>query len=197
MNKLIKIFLLTAFVFCLSSQNELFAQRFAYVDTEYILDMLPEYRSAQKQLDAIAETWQKDIESKRTEIDKLIKDYQAEQILLTEELKKKKETEIKQKEIELKEFTNKKFGYEGELFSKRQELIKPIQDKVFNACQKIAKQSALDFIFAKSAEMIMMYSNAKYDKSDEVLSELGVIVTKNSKTGKASQKDIEPVERSK
>jgi outer membrane protein len=108
MNKIIKIFLLTAFVFCLNSQNELFAQRFAYVDTEYILDMLPEYRSAQKQLDAIAETWQKDIESKRTEIDKLIKDYQAEQILLTEELKKKKETEIKQKEIELKEFTNKK-----------------------------------------------------------------------------------------
>ncbi len=197
MNKLIKIFLLIAFVLSFNSQNQLFAQRFAYVDTEYILDMLPEYRSAQKQLDAIAETWQKDIETKRTEMDKLIKDYQAEQILLTEELKKKKETEIKQKEIELKEFTNKKFGYEGELFSKRQELIKPIQDKVFNACQKIAKQSALDFIFAKSAEMIMMYSNAKYDKSDEVLSELGVIVTKNSKTGKASQKDAEPAEPSK
>jgi outer membrane protein len=192
MNKLIKLFLLIGLVIGLSSQSQLYAQRFAYVDTEYILDMLPEYRSAQKQLDAVAETWQKEIESKRTEIDKLIKDFQAEQILLTEELKKKKEAEIKQKEIEVKEFTNKKFGYEGELFSKRQELIKPIQDKVFNACQKIAKQSALDFIFAKSAEMIMMYSNAKYDKSDEVLSELGVIVTKNNKAGKSAPKDAEP-----
>ncbi len=189
MNKLIKILLLITMVVGFFNQNELYAQRFAYVDTEYILDMLPEYRSAQKQLDAVAEGWQKEIESKRTEIDKLIKDFQAEQILLTEELKKKKEAEIKQKEIEVKEFTNKKFGYEGELFSKRQELIKPIQDKVFNACQKIAKQSALDFIFAKSAEMIMMYSNAKYDKSDEVLSELGVIVTKNNKTGKTAPKD--------
>lgn len=192
MNKLIKLFLLVALVLGFNTQSKLYAQRFAYVDTEYILDMLPEYRSAQKQLDAIAETWQKEIEGKRTEIDKLMKDFQAEQILLTEELKKKKETEIKQKEIELKEFTNKKFGYEGELFSKRQELIKPIQDKVFNACQKIAKQSALDFIFAKSAELIMMYSNAKYDKSDEVLSELGVIVTKNNKTGKSAEKGTEP-----
>ncbi len=159
--------------------NTTHAQRFAYVDTEYILDMLPEYRSAQKQLDNIAEMWQKEAETKKLEIDKMQKDFQAEQILLTEELKKKKETEIKTKETDLKDFMNKKFGYEGDLFKKRQELVKPIQDKVFDACQKIAKQSALDFIFAKSAEMIMMYSNAKYDKSDEVLAELGVAVTKN------------------
>jgi len=141
--------------------------------------MLPEYKSAQKQLDLIAETWQKEAEEKKAEIDKLQKDFQAEQILLTEELKKKKEADIKAKETELKEFMNKKFGYEGDLFKKRQELVKPLQDKVFDACQKIAKQSALDFIFAKGGEMIMMYSNAKYDKSDEVLIELGVNVTKN------------------
>jgi outer membrane protein len=174
--------LLTIILLVVAAATESKAQRFAYVDTEYILDMLPEYKSAQKQLDVIAESWQKEIEAKRQEIEKLQKDYQAEQILLTEELKKKKEAEIKQKELDLREFTNKKFGYEGDLFKKRQELIKPIQDKVFNACQKIAKQSALDFIFAKSAEMIMMYSNAKYDKSDEVLTELGVNVTKNKNT---------------
>jgi outer membrane protein len=171
--------LLTIILLVVAAATESKAQRFAYVDTEYILDMLPEYKSAQKQLDVIAESWQKEIEAKRQEIEKLQKDYQAEQILLTEELKKKKEAEIKQKELELRD---KKFGYEGDLFKKRQELIKPIQDKVFNACQKIAKQSALDFIFAKSAEMIMMYSNAKYDKSDEVLTELGVNVTKNKNT---------------
>jgi len=168
--------------FLLGLNQKAFAQKFAYVDTEYILDMLPEYKSAQKQLDLIAETWQKEIETKQAEIDKMRKDYQAEQILLTEEMRKKKEAEIAAKEQDLKEFTNKKFGYEGDLFKKRQELIKPIQDKVFNACQKIAKQSALDFIFAKSAEFIMMYSNARYDKSDEVLAELGVTVTKNKTT---------------
>ena len=176
---MIKKTLLGIIALLLFSLNNTKAQRFAYVDTEYILDMLPEYRSAQKQLDNIAEVWQKEGEAKKAEIEKLQKDYQAEQILLTEELKKKKENEIKAKEADLKDFMTKKFGYEGDLFKKRQELIKPIQDKVFDACQKIAKQSALDFIFAKSAEMIMMYSNAKYDKSDEVLLELGVSVTKN------------------
>ncbi|MDP3930186.1 MAG: OmpH family outer membrane protein [Bacteroidota bacterium] len=170
--------------------NQSYAQRFAYVDTEYILDMLPEYKSAQKQLDLIAETWQKEAEEKKAEIDKMLQDFQAEQILLTAELKKKKETDIKLKEAELKEFMNKKFGYEGELFKKRQELVKPIQDKVFDACQNIAKKSALDFIFAKGGEMIMMYSNARYDKSDEVLIELGVNVTKNK--GSAPEQNSAP-----
>lgn len=170
--------------------NQSYAQRFAYVDTEYILDMLPEYKSAQKQLDLIAETWQKEAEEKKAEIDKMMQDFQAEQILLTAELKKKKEDDIKLKEAELKEFMNKKFGYEGELFKKRQELVKPIQDKVFDACQNIAKKSALDFIFAKGGEMIMMYSNARYDKSDEVLIELGVNVTKNK--GSAPEQNSAP-----
>ena len=181
------IVLIVLLVFGLTQSN---AQRFAYVDTDYILDMLPEYKSAQKQLDLIAETWQKEAEEKKTEIDKMLQEFQAEQILLTAELKKKKETDIQLKEAELKEFMNKKFGYEGELFKKRQELVKPIQDKVFDACQNIAKKSALDFIFAKGGEMIMMYSNARYDKSDEVLIELGVNVTKNK--GNAPDQNSNP-----
>ena len=156
-----------------------FAQRFAYVDTEYILDMMPAYRSAQKQLDQLSEDWQKEIEKRQNNIDKMYKDYQAEQVLLTEDLRKKREQEIKDKEKDLRDYRNLKFGYEGDLFKKRQELIKPIQDKVFDAVQKIAKQSALDFIFAKSGELIMLYSNARYDKSDEVLTELGITVTKD------------------
>jgi outer membrane protein len=176
MKKLVFTILLSLGLGCL---NTTIAQRFAYVDTEYILDMLPEYRSAQKQLDMISEQWEKEMVEKQAEIDKLVRNLQAEMVILTEELKKKREAEIKQKETELREFRNKKFGYEGELFKKRAELIKPIQDKVFEACQKIAKANALDFIFAKSTEMIMLYSNAKYDKSDEVLQELGVNVTKN------------------
>ena len=108
---------------------------------------------------------------------------------LTEELRKKREQEIKDKEKELRDYRNQKFGYEGELFKKRQELIKPIQDKVFDAVQKVAKQGALDFIFAKGSEMIMLYSNAKYDKSDEVLTELGVAVTKNKDNQNLQKKD--------
>ncbi|MFI5220716.1 MAG: OmpH family outer membrane protein [Bacteroidia bacterium] len=163
------------------------AQRFAYVDTEYMLDMIPAYRSAQKQLDQLSEDWQKEIEKRQLAIDKMYKDYQAEQVLLTEELKKKRETEIRDKEKELRDYRNQKFGFEGELFKKRQELIKPIQDKIFDAVQKIAKQSALDFIFAKSGEMIMLYTNARYDKSDEVLTELGVVVPKKTQTQNPNQ----------
>ena len=158
-----------------------FAQRFAYVDTEYILDMMPAYRSAQKQLDQLSEDWQKEIEKKQINIDKMYKDYQAEQVLLTEDLRKKREQEIRDKEKDQRDFRNLKFGYEGDLFKKRQELIKPIQDKVFDAVQKIAKQSALDFIFAKSGELIMLYTNARYDKSDEVLTELGIAVVPKDK----------------
>ena len=163
--------------------SSLYAQRFGYVDTEYILDLMPEYRSAQKQLDAQSDEWQKEIEKRQQEIDKLFRDLQAEQVLLTEDLRKKREQEIKEKDKELREFRTKKFGYEGDLFKKRQELVKPIQDKVFDAVQKVAKQSALDFIFAKSGELIMLYSNAKYDKSDEVLTELGIAVNKGARQG--------------
>ncbi|MFA6261031.1 MAG: OmpH family outer membrane protein [Bacteroidia bacterium] len=158
------------------------AQKFGYVDTEYILDLMPEYRSAQKQLDQLADDWQKEMEKMQLQIDKMYKDYQAEQVLLTEDLRKKREEEIKNKEKELKDYRVKKFGYEGDLFKKRLELVKPIQDKVFDAVQKVAKQSALDFIFAKSGELIMLYSNAKYDKSDEVLTELGVAINKTDKS---------------
>ncbi len=158
-----------------------YSQRFGYVDTEYVLDMMPEYRSSQKQLDQIADDWQKEMEKMQIQIDKMNKDYLAEQVLLTEDLRKKREEEIKSKEKELKDFRTKKFGYEGELYKKRLELVKPIQDKVFDAVQKVAKQSALDFIFAKSGELIMLYSNAKYDKSDEVLTELGVAINKTDK----------------
>lgn len=157
------------------------AQRFGYVDTEYILDLMPEYKSAQKQLNQLSEDWQKEVEKKQQNIDKMYRDFQAEQVLLTEDLRKKREEEIKLKEKELRDYRNQKFGYEGELFKKRQELIKPIQDRVFDAIQKVAKQSALDFIFAKSGEFIMLYSNAKYDKSDEVLAELGVAINKTDK----------------
>jgi outer membrane protein len=173
-----KLFRLILILVLLATTNLLSAQKFGYVDTEYILDMMPDYRSAQKQLDMMAEDWQKEMDKKQEAIDRMYRDLQAEQVLLTEDLRKKREQEIKEKEKELRDFRNQKFGYEGELFKKRQELIKPIQDKIFVAVQNIAKKNAYDFIFAKSGELIMLYSNAKYDKSDEVLAELGITVSK-------------------
>lgn len=175
-----KIIILVALLFSLGTSN-IFAQKFAYVDTEYILDLMPEYRSAQKQLDAMSEDWQKEMELKMQDLEKAEKEFNAEQILMSDEMKKKRAEELKSKQNELRDFRNKKFGYEGELFKKRQELVKPIQDKVYNAIQKTAKARAYDFIFAKGGEVVMLYTNSKYDMSDEVLKELGIAIEKGNK----------------
>lgn len=150
-----------------------FAQKYAYVDTQYILDNISEYKAAQQQLDQVSINWQKEIEAKYAVIDKLYKDYQAEQILLTEEMKRKREAEITTKEKEVKEFQKQKFGFEGELFKKKQELVKPIQDKIFNAVKKMATDQGYAVIFDKSSELIMLYTNPKYDKSDDILLMMG------------------------
>ena len=126
-----------------------------------------------QQLDQLSIAWQKEIEAKYAVIDKLYKDYQAEQILLTEEMRRKREQEITNKEKEVKEFQKQKFGYEGELFKKKQELIKPIQDKIYNAVKKIATEQAYAVIFDKSGDLVMLYTNPKYDKSDDVLETMG------------------------
>ena len=150
------------------------AQKFSYVDTEYILAQLPDYKSAQKQLEEMSEKWQKEVDGQYVQIDKLYKNYQAEEVLLNNEQKKQRQGEIVVKEKEAKKFQQDKFGYEGELFKKREQLIKPIQDRVFEAIQTIAKREDMDFIFDKSGDMIMLFSNARFDKSDEVLEELGI-----------------------
>ncbi len=157
------------------------AQKFAYVDSDYILSQIPEYRSAQKQIDELAENWQKEIDNKYAAIDKMYKDYRAEKVLLNGEQQKEREAEIIAKENEVRKFQQDKFGYEGALFKKREELIKPIQDRVFEAIQQVAKENSLDFMFDKSGEMIMLFTNARYDRSDEVLEELGITPMKDDK----------------
>jgi len=149
------------------------AQRWAYVDTEYILDKIPEYKEAQKKIDAIAEEWNKQIQKKYNEVEQLYKNFQAEQVLLTESMKEKKIQEIEQKEKEAKDLQNAKFGVEGELFKKRQELIKPIQDKIYDAIKKLAELKAYNFIFDKSNGITMLYFDTKYDKSNDILKALG------------------------
>lgn len=151
------------------------AQKVAFVDTEYILNQMPEYKSAQKQIEALAQEWQKQLEKMKAELDKLKETYNAEKFLLSEDLKSQREKEIQEKEQAYRTYQRDKFGYEGELFKKRQELIKPIQDRVFDAIQKVARDNALDIIFDKSGAVTMLFANPRLDRSDEVLDELGIV----------------------
>lgn len=163
------------------------AQKFAFVDTDYILENISEYRDAQDQLDKLSVDWQKEIEAKFAEVDKLYKAFQTEAPLLPEDIKKKREDEIVAKEREAKELQKKRFGKEGDLFKKRMELIKPIQDKVYNAIEDIAVAQGYAMILDKSGSVTVLYGNSKYDKSDEVLAKLGykpgAIPTEDNKQG--------------
>jgi outer membrane protein len=149
------------------------AQKIGYVDTEYILNQIPEYKAAKSELDKTSGDWQKEIEQKYAEIDKLYKAYQAEQILLTDDLRKKRENEIINREKEAKDLQKQRFGVDGDLFKKRMELVKPIQDKVYNAIKTVAEKAGIAIIFDKASDMMMLYANPKYDKSDDVLTFLG------------------------
>jgi len=150
-----------------------YSQNFAYVDTEYILGNIPDYKDAQSELDKLSIEWQKQLERKYSEIDKMYKNYQAEQILLTEDMKLKREDEIIKKEKSAKEYQKKKFGVDGELFQKRKELVKPVQDKVYKAISEIANYKKLGVVFDKSSALTMLYTNPKYNISDDVLKKMG------------------------
>lgn len=148
-------------------------QKYAFVDTEYILSNIPSYKAAQEQLDKTSEEWQKEVESQYAEIEKMYKDYQAEKVLLTDDMRRKREDEIINKEKEVKELQKKYFGQDGALFKKRQELVKPIQDDIYQAVKDIATESGYAVIFDTSSGPTMLYFNPRYDVSDEVLQKLG------------------------
>jgi outer membrane protein len=150
------------------------AQRYAVIDSKFILERIPDYVDAQRRLDQFSNLWQQEIDQKQSALDKMLKDYDAEQVMLTDELKKKREDELFNKEKDLRDLQKKRFGFEGDLFKKRQELIKPIQDKVYNAVQKLATDRQYDFILDKSEGITVIFADPKLDKSDEILRLLGV-----------------------
>lgn len=166
-----KIITVLAIVFMSAST---YAQKFAYVDMDYILNKMPTYNEAQKQLDKIADGWQKEVETKMKGVDDMYKQFQAEQVLMTEPMKQQKMKDIEAKEKEVKEFQKAKFGPNGELFKKRQELIKPIQDKIYNEIQKYAVAKGYDFIFDRSSGPTMLYAGDRFNRSDDILSALGI-----------------------
>jgi len=165
-------FLITGFILFTALLSQ--AQKFAYVDSKYILSHIPEYQQAQAEVNKLSAQWQKDIENKYETIAKLETSLQAEKILLTDEMKQKREQEIEAKRQEAKDMQKAKFGINGELFKKREELVKPIQDQIYEAIQEVASTSALMVVFDKSAGSNMLYTNPKHDISDKVLKKMGL-----------------------
>lgn len=166
-----KKILLLLFPFLLVSSA--YAQKYAYVDTDYILDNIPTYTAAQEQLNKISQQYQKELEGMRAEVDKMYQDYQSESVLLSEDIRRKREDLIVAKEKELKALQRQYFGPEGDLYKKREDLVQPIQEDIYNAIQSIATQSGYAVIFDKAASTNMLYTDSRYDLSDQVLQRLG------------------------
>lgn len=166
-----KLLLLSGLMLCVATS---FAQRYAVIDSKYILEKLVEYKDAQTKLDNQSRTWQTEIDAQMSEVDKMYKSYQAERAMLSDEMRRKREDEITTKEKTARDLQKKRFGYEGDLFKKRQELIKPIQDRVYTAVQKVASSKSYDIVLDKAGGVTLFYANPTLDKSDEVLKQLGV-----------------------
>jgi outer membrane protein len=149
------------------------AQKYAFIDSEYILENIPAFTAAQEQLNQLSSQYQKELESMHAEIEQMYQDYQAESVLLSEDMKRKREDVIITKEKDYKQLQAKYFGPNGDLFKKRQGLVKPIQDDIFNAVQEIANEGSYAVIFDKSGGTALFFTNPRYDLSDQVLQKLG------------------------
>ncbi len=149
-------------------------QRFGYIDTDFVLNKMPDYKKAQEEIDQLSAAWEKEVQDMAKKIEGMYSALQAEQVLLTEEMRKERTSAIQKKEAEMKEYQKKVFGFGGLFFLKKQELIKPIQDKVWDAVDKVAKQNNLAIVFDKAGELVMIYTDPRYDYTDFVLEELGL-----------------------
>ena len=161
-------------MFLLFGLNFAEAQKFGYIDTNFILSKMPEYLKAQSEIEQLSTGWQKEVEDLQRGVETAYMALKAEEVLLTEEMKEERMTMIQKKEGELKEYQRKVFGFGGLFFLKKQELIKPLQDKVWDAVEKVAKQNRLAIIFDKSGELVMIYTDPRHDYTDFVLEELGL-----------------------
>ncbi len=168
MKKLVFVSIIAIF-----STLSVLGQRFAYIDSDYILNNIPEYQAAQMELNELSQQWQSEIEAQFAEIDRLYKEYQAESVLLPEDMRREREAEIIAKEKEAKDLQMKRFGREGDLFKKREELMKPLQDQIYTAVEDIATKGNYAIIFDKTGGSNMIFSDVRFDLSDEVLQKMG------------------------
>ena len=172
------------------------AQKFGHVDMEFVASKMPEFQKAQTEADRFSEKWAKDIQDKYTEIEQMQKAYLAEEILLTDDLKRKRQAEITDKEREAREYNNKIFGFEGLLFQKKKDMMKPILETVGKAMEKVCAKRKLDYLFDKSSDFVIVYSNPQHDYTDYVLEELGLnkATSNNNKLSKAGVEAPKPAE---
>lgn len=154
--------------------SEGYSQKFGYVDTNFILSKMSEYKEAQVEIENVSKRWQEEIHNMYMEIEGMYNEYKAEEVLLTNEMKEERLAAIKKKEDEVKEYQKRVFGFEGLFFLKKQELMKPVQDKVFDAVEKVAKDKRLQIVFDKSGDLVMIYTDPIHDYTDFVLEELGL-----------------------
>lgn len=166
--------LLFVFFVLLCCSFQIIAQRFGYVDTQLIVEKMPDYATAQGQLDKMTEQWQKELEDKQKEMNKMRLDFEAEKLLFTEDMKKQRLSDLEAKEKDIRDFQTKIFGVEGQLFQKRIELMKPIQDKLAEAIAKVARKRKLSFIFDKAGDLSMVYSDPTHNYTEIVMEELGL-----------------------
>ena len=149
------------------------AQKFGYIDTDYILAQMPEYKEAQAEHERLSKSWQSEIQQMYQVIEGMYSELQAEEVLLTAEMKEERMAEIRAKEEEVREYNNQVFGYNGLFFLKKEELMKPVLEAVFEATEKVSKQNRIQFMFDKAADMVMLYTDPIHDYTDYVLEELG------------------------
>ncbi len=151
-----------------------YGQKFGYVDTDYVLSKMPEYSEAQAEIDKLSQGWQEEILGMSKDIEAMYSELQAEEVLLTADMKKERMDNIRKKENELKEYQKKIFGFEGLFFLKKKELVKPVQDQIFDAIERVCKEQRLAIMFDKAGDLVMIYTDPRHDYTDYVLDELGL-----------------------
>ncbi|MCC9136402.1 OmpH family outer membrane protein [Pontibacter silvestris] len=166
------------------------AQKLGYIDSNFILSKMPAFNKVQQEMDKYADAWEKDIKGMQQDLDKVKADYKAEEVLLTEEMKQKRQAEIAKKENELRDYQHKVFGYEGMMFKRRQDLMRPIQDEVFSAVEKVSKAKRIDFMIDKSGELVLIYTNPVHDYTEYVLEELGLASDRQNTPGNSPASGI-------
>jgi len=163
-------------VFCLFlfAISNTFAQKFGYVDTEYVLSRMPEYKEAQAEIEKLARGWETEIQGMYKKVEEMEAALQAEEVLLTAEMSAERRQEIDREWKEVKEYQKQIFGFDGLYFLKKKELVKPVQDQVFEAVERVAKNNRLQIVFDKSGDLVMIYTDPIHDYTDYVLEELGL-----------------------
>lgn len=161
-------------------------QSMAYIDSDFILNQTPEYQTIQQQLDRIAEEWQSELDERRQELDQQFREYQARELLYTNEERQRRRQEIVRSEEELEQLRVRYFGPEGEIFAEQERLMRPLQERILEAVERVANAEGYDYVFDKSGEFLFMFARPQYDLSNDVLQELG-IDTQNMQQRSAGQ----------